>query len=80
MGASRVFGSREVEALMDGVSGISGSNRDKLMSAVQNGELQNIVNELYRPGQHLVMAVLRLLWHRSFMKVHQSIYRKQKIG
>lgn len=29
---------------------LAGSNRDKLLSVVQNKKLSNIVNELYRPG------------------------------
>lgn len=52
-GTSKVFGSREAEVLLDGVSGITGSNRDRLLSVVQNGDLKSIVNELYRPGATL---------------------------
>ncbi|WP_246316927.1 hypothetical protein [Paenibacillus agri] len=29
---------------------LTGSTREKLLSAVQNGDLRKIVNELYRPG------------------------------
>lgn len=42
--------SSEVELLLDTMPELAGSNRDKLLSVVQNKKLSSIVNELYRPG------------------------------
>ncbi len=40
----------EVTNLIDKMPEFTGSTREKLLSAVQNGDLRNAVNELYRPG------------------------------
>ncbi|WP_379143213.1 polymorphic toxin-type HINT domain-containing protein, partial [Paenibacillus sp. sgz500992] len=39
-----------VTNLLGKMSEFTGSTREKLLSAVQNGDLRSIVNELYRPG------------------------------
>ena len=49
-GAGKLGGSSEVELLLDAMPELSGSNREKLLSVVQNKKLSSIVNELYRPG------------------------------
>jgi len=49
--ASKTVGkSCEVTSLLNNMPELTGSNRDKLLSAVQNLDLRKIVNELYRPG------------------------------
>lgn len=45
-----VGNSTEITNLLDNMPELTGSNRDKLLSVIQNSKLRNIVDQLYRPG------------------------------
>ncbi len=50
-GGSKIVGNEtEVTSLLDNMPELTGSTRDKLLSTIQNSDLKNIVDQLYRPG------------------------------
>ena len=49
----KLTGSREVELVLDNMPELTGTNREKLLSIVQDSDLSSIVNELYRPGTNI---------------------------